>query len=293
MSVRLETLQVARLAPTLLGESVPLVTAYLHGQVNPDGGFRNRAGESDLYYTVFGLQSLVALRAEPPTERVTAFLQPFGDGDALDLVHLGCLARCWALLRQPGLPADAAARVAASIEAYRTVDGGYHASREVAHGSAYHAFLALSAYHDLGLMPPDAPRLAHAVAGLRSDDGAFANEPGRPQGSTPATAAAVAVLRHLDAALPDDLAAWLLARCCEGGFLASPQTPMPDLLSTATALHALSSLGASLEAIREPCLDFVDSLWTSRGAFFGTWADEEPDCEYTFYGLLALGHLAV
>jgi hypothetical protein len=68
---------------------------------------------------------------------------------------------------------------------------------------------------------------------------------------------------------------------------------MPDLLSTATALHALSALHAPFDDIREPCLDFVDSLWTSQGAFYGTWADETPDCEYTFYGLLALGHLSV
>jgi hypothetical protein len=48
-----------------------------------------------------------------------------------------------------------------------------------------------------------------------------------------------------------------------------------------------------IDGIREACLDFVDSLWTSQGAFYGTWADDVADCEYTFYGLLALGHLAV
>ena len=45
--------------------------------------------------------------------------------------------------------------------------------------------------------------------------------------------------------------------------------------------------------IREPCLDFVDSLWTNRGGFFGTWADDAADCEYTYYALLALGHLSL
>jgi hypothetical protein len=89
------------------------------------------------------------------------------------------------------------------------------------------------------------------------------------------------------------LAGWLLARCREGGFFASPDAPLPDLLSTATALHALGSLHVPIDGIREACLDFVDSLWTSQGAFYGTWADDVPDCEYTFYGLLALGHLAV
>ena len=48
-----------------------------------------------------------------------------------------------------------------------------------------------------------------------------------------------------------------------------------------------------LDPIRESTLDFVDSLWTSRGGFLGSWADETLDCEYTYYGLLALGHLSV
>jgi hypothetical protein len=71
-----------------------------------------------------------------------------------------------------------------------------------------------------------------------------------------------------------------------------PQAPMPDLLSTATALHALAGLQAPLDAIREPCLDFVDSLWTGK-AFCGHWSDDVEDCEYTYYGLLAIGHLSL
>jgi len=48
-----------------------------------------------------------------------------------------------------------------------------------------------------------------------------------------------------------------------------------------------------LQPIQEACLDFVDSLWTSRGGFYGSWADGTLDCEYTYYGLLALGHLSL
>jgi hypothetical protein len=77
----------------------------------------------------------------------------------------------------------------------------------------------------------------------------------------------------------------------ESGFYAAPAAPIPDLLSTATALHALSAMGVPLDALREPCLDFVQSLWNGAGAFSGSWADGTPDCEYTYYGLLALGHL--
>ena len=73
-----------------------------------------------------------------------------------------------------------------------------------------------------------------------------------------------------------------------------PQAPIPDLLSTATALHALACLERPLpSAARERCLDFLDTLWSAEGGFHGHWADDHLDAEYTFYGLLALGHLSV
>ena len=71
-----------------------------------------------------------------------------------------------------------------------------------------------------------------------------------------------------------------------------PFAPIPDLLSTATALHALAGLQVSFEPIRERCLDFLDSLWTGR-SFCGNWDDDELDTEYTYYALLALGHLSL
>jgi hypothetical protein len=57
-------------------------------------------------------------------------------------------------------------------------------------------------------------------------------------------------------------------------------------------LHALAGMHADLEPIKERCLDFIDTLWTSKGAFYGNWADDVTDCEYTYYALLALGHLS-
>lgn len=293
MSVRRETLQIARLAPKLLGDSADLVAQFIRGQLNADGGFSNRAGASDLYYTVFGLEALLALRVDLPVESATAYLRGFGAGEDLDLVHLSCLAGCWAMMPASALAPATRDAILPRVESYRTQDGGYHASRDAAHGTAYHAFLAMAAYQDLGAMPPSPDRIGASLAALQSGDGAFANDRGRPRGSTPATAAAVTLIRHLDIPASPALADWLLARCYEGGFFASPDAPVPDLLSTATALHALSSLHAPIDGIREACLDFVDSLWTRQGAFYGTWADDVPDCEYTFYGLLALGHLAV
>jgi prenyltransferase beta subunit len=286
-------LQVARLAPTQLGESRDLVSAFLRERLNPDGGFQDRAGSSDLYYTVFGLDALIALQEELPVAQTAAYVNGFGDGAGLDFVHLACLARAWAALRhQP----DSALvdRLLAGIEAYRSEDGGYATTAQAAHGSAYGAFLAIGAYQDVGRPLRHGEGIVTSLQRLRAADGSYGNHPGLKSGVTTATAAAVLVLRHLDASSERAAGLWLLDRChARGGFFASCSTPVPDLLSTATALHALSALHVPLAGLRDPCLDFVDSLWTNRGGFFGTWADDTVDCEYTYYALLALGHLSL
>jgi hypothetical protein len=150
----------------------------------------------------------------------------------------------------------------------------------------------------LGVPLPEPMELVRSLKFLETEDGAWTNEVfGRtrmPVGATNATAAAVTVLRNLNMPINPAVGDWLLAQAHpQGGFLAVPGAPIPDLLSTATALHALAGLGVSFERIKEPCLDFVDSLWTNEGAFHGNWTDEHLDCEYTCYGLLALGHLSL
>ena len=285
-------LQVARLAPKQLGDSSKLVEAFLHSQRSDDGGFKDRSSNSDLYYTVFGLEALTALGAELPST-VGDYLRNFGAGENLDLLHLCCLIRCWANVCKAALPLDVDALVA-RIESHRTADGGYSTDASAATGTAYGCFVVMGAYQDLRREMPSPEGVIRCLRALRASDGGYANQPGAPMGLTPSTAAACTLLRHLGEPSSADLISWLLSRCHkDGGFYATPAAPIPDLLSTATALHALSGMQASFESVKERCLDFVDSLWTSRGGFYGNWADDSLDCEYTYYGLLALGHLSL
>lgn len=287
-------LQVARLAPKLLGDSTDLVADYLRSQLHPDGGFLDRSGNCDLYYTVFGLEGMIALRQDLPARQIAGYLRSFGTGEQLDFIHLGCLARCWAGLPAPYRDEAPADTILAKIEACRSADGGYAAEPGQADGSAYGCFIALGAYQDLRRELPNPAGLVECVRRLRAEDGGYANQNGLPMGLTPSTAAAVTLFRQLDEPVPPELGRWLLERHSpEGGFFPTPMAPLPDLLSTATALHALAGMHVPLDPIREPCLDFIDTLWTSRGGFHGSWADDHLDCEYTYYGLLALGHLSV
>jgi prenyltransferase beta subunit len=127
-------------------------------------------------------------------------------------------------------------------------------------------------------------------------DGGFSNEPALATSVTTATAAALCLLHYLRRPVPESAVRWLLDRAHpSGGFMALPfagGAGIPDLLSTATALHALTLLDTCPESTREKHLDYLDSLWDPQGGFRGHWADDAVDCEYTYYGLLSLGHLA-
>lgn len=295
MSFRLEMLQVARLAPKLLGESAALVETFYRSRIAPKGGFLDRNDKPDLYYTVFGLEGLQTLSHEAENiPDVKPWLADFGDGVGLDFVHLCCLARCWANAGMNDFPMASREALAARVEAFRCADGGYHQAPNRKKGSAYGCLLAWGAYQDLGGLPPEPWRLAECMGGLRTPDGAWSNEPGIPVGSTTATAAMVALHRHMDMPPPPEAVDWLMRQCLpQGGFLALPAAPLPDLLSTAVALHALDAVQADFSRLKEPCLDFVDSLWNAAGGFHGNWTDDTLDCEYTYYGLLALGHLSL
>lgn len=286
-------LQVARLAPRQLGESRDLVAGYLRHALTPDGGFPDRAGATDLYYTVFGLEALIALQEPLPRADVTAYLKRFGDGGGLDFVHLCCLARAWAAVdsAMSDAPVEALQR---QLQRYQSADGTFGQTPHADAGSLYAAYLGLGACQDLHAPPPDPDRLARLVAAARAADGGYGNQAGDRHGLTPTTAAAVLLLHEIERAPDPYLGMWLLDRCqAGGGFFATPAAPIPDLLSTATALHALAALRVPIDGLLEPCLDFVDSLWTSRGGFYGSWADDTLDVEYTYYGLLALGHLSL
>src|SRR5688500_2276079 len=115
MSLRLQLLQVARLAPNLLGESTDLVRDFFRAQLTPAGGARDRTGRPDLYYPIVALAGMQALDVSPPTSQVEAYLRTFGAGEMLDFVHLSALARCWASIGRERMPEDLDEKVLARI----------------------------------------------------------------------------------------------------------------------------------------------------------------------------------
>lgn len=261
------------------------VAQFVLAHQTADGGFAGRDNASDLYYTTFALQSLKSL-AMPIPAAVQNYLLIQQEGP-LDMVHLCCLARCWACAG--GLTEPMACELRNRITVYRSSDGGFGPLPRALRGTAYACYLGVGAIEDLGLQIDDdlEKGVSGCLRGLGTSCGGYANE-ADSIATTPSTAAANLLLRMLDDGPTAD--EWLLARQLDdGGFTAVEGAPMSDLLSTATALTAVRS---PLEKVRrQSCLAFIHSC-RGHGGGYGAIQGDSPDCEYAFYALLALGRLA-
>ncbi|MCF6358078.1 MAG: hypothetical protein L3J54_09760 [Draconibacterium sp.] len=74
------------------------------------------------------------------------------------------------------------------------------------------------------------------------------------------------------------------------GFRSFASVTNSDILSTAVALFVLRQTNYDLRLITVDCINFIQHNYSS-GAFLSGDGDETRDLEYTFYGLLALGTL--
>lgn len=235
----------------LESDSLDKIARFISERQNPDGGFRGRSRESDLYYTVFAVASLKALGYPIPVFGVWKYIHSFGMGKNLDLVHLVCLIRLRTTFPILGFTRR---RLLKGLQKYKAE-------------SAYDLFLKLFA-EDFRHAVPSSP-----VEVSLTDP-------------TPNLAAALLVGEQ-----DGVVEALLDRAVESGGFAPAGNIAHPDLLSTATALFALVSRGVNLDRIQKPCFLYAESLWRDSGGFAGHAADEYEDVEYTFYALLTIGCL--
>jgi geranylgeranyl transferase type-2 subunit beta len=276
-------------------------TDYLLSRQQGDGGFPGREGGSDLYYTGFALRGLAVLDALTPAvcDRAADFLRASLNRHASVVDFFSLLYSC--LLVQAcggpdvlaGAPPDWPDRVAATLESFRTADGGYAKGPGGASGSTYHSFLVALCYQLLGRDVPAAEALVRFVLARRRDDGGFVEiAPMRRSGTNP-TAAGVGVLQVVApeafAAMPevrDGVIEFLLQTPSdEGGLRANGRVPLADLLSTFTGSWTLAELGALDRLDADAVGRYAESVERPAGGFHGGLWDEGFDVEYTFYGL--------
>lgn len=139
---------------------------------------------------------------------------------------------------------------------------------------------------ELRLKRPKKTEIKSRLQAYRKDNGGYVHSLGRPEPGTNATCSALTMLHQVGATDMDSVQ-WLLNLQDEtGGFRATTEAPIPDLLSTGVAAFTLHVLGVKP---RKAVTDFVESHWLTNGGFAPTLLDEYSDVEYVFYGLLALG----
>jgi geranylgeranyl transferase type-2 subunit beta len=177
----------------------------------------------------------------------------------------------------------------------RSAGGGFAKTRG-GKPSLYHAFLAALCFQLLGQEFPDADRAVAAVLSRQCSDGGFADVSGKHIEGTNPTAAAVGLLKvlgALDGARAERASTFVLGmQRSDGGFAAHPAAPASDLMSTFTALVALSDAGTIRRAHLGSAGRYVAGLALPTGGFLGFIGDNQPDIEYTYYGLGALALLA-
>jgi hypothetical protein len=245
------------------------IKLFVKNQQTPEGGFADKGGRCDLYYTLFGFFISEALEINEVMPGLKGYVKNITGTDNLKGLYLNCAIILYtnlfgsdnlpaALKRKPNTPlhkhGDPKATYADFIDLltyYYSEDyfGFYYAHKRIRSDK-------------INPVPPCPVTSAHLI--LRDSFGYPVEE----------------LVKQLHSFYRSD-----------GSFSAIRLAPAGDLLSTGVALYALRFVNSDLRIIKPECLAYIDSLY-SEGGFCANSFDLSTDVEYTFYGLLALGALS-
>lgn len=244
------------------------IKVFIKSRQTREGGFADRGGKCDLYYTLFGGFVSEALDIKEVFPSLRNYIRETARSGNPEGIYLHCAAILWAKFcgKEP-LPVKLREKL---ID--RLADS---ATGEAAYATFLNLLTCYYIRHFAGLF-----RLWKRIR-VQMDSG-----------NKPSTVwAAGVVVAHLRGLPTDEMVSRLLEfRRQDGSFSATLKAPRGDLLSTAVALYALKFAGHDLTLIKPACLAYVDALYCD-GGFCAAPTEEIPDVEYTFYGLLALGSL--
>jgi hypothetical protein len=251
--------------------AVNQIKDYLISRFSNSGGFFDRAGKPDLYYTLFGYFIVKAYSSDHLFPGISAFTQDRIRTGNLTDVHLYCAAILTSTTPTGWGYPDGVVYKRNVKKSIRTV---------IKQQKLYNAFL--------GLMTCYYMRDYAGIYRIRK-----LLDTGKRQTGVPSTllAAELVLQKSFNRNTSQLINRLLTFYDDHGGFKATESIRLSDLLSTAVALYALKFAGYDMRMIRPACLDYIDSLY-HEGGFAANAVDPDTDIEYTFYGLLALGALA-
>jgi prenyltransferase beta subunit len=256
----------AMLDATALAE----IKTYIIRQQYYTGMFKDRAGNPDLYYSLFGYFLITSLELDSQTEKLKAALSNAFDESKDEPVHLFCgIILHSQLILNPKMNKDFKLKISAILNKLPSKDSGYLWFLGIVALFYLNEFYLINNY-------------------LRK----FRKQINSDKEHIPSTLISVELILNFMLKKPTEHLQKKLSTYYRptGGFAALTESPIDDLLSTAVCLYALNFTGNDLRVIKPDAIAFVDSLY-NEGGFIATAFDMESDIEYTFYGLLALASL--
>ena len=268
------------------------VFRFLVSQQNADGGFQDRGGRSDLYYSLFGGLMMKAVKSEVRSQKseVTQHVTRNTKHATESILKLkqfiarqsnsevpGFIEKCCLVLLQKELKTDRTSR----IRSIFSLGESFWKERYSINLSyrSFVLFLTLDAVFPF--------RRA-----LKFGAGKMLKRTVVDQHSPCSEVAAKLFLQKMMNQNSSKEQELLKSFACEsGGFRAFQHLEQADMLSTAVALFALHFADGDLRLLRPACLDFIEMNFVD-GAFLSGDGDQTTDLEYTFYGMLALGVMA-
>ncbi|BBE19237.1 hypothetical protein AQPE_3413 [Aquipluma nitroreducens] len=266
------------------------VLKFLMSQQNPDGGFQDRGGRSDLYYSLFGglmlgawgsgqrarsLKSEDLLPEREALEGAILKLSKFIAQQQNSEVP-GFIEKCCLVLLQKELNSGQNSQIRAMISLGKSF---WKERRSI--NLSYRGFVL---FLILDAVLPFRSSLKFGAKRMLARTTIDQHSPC----SEVAARVFLQKMMNQDGSKDQEL---LKSFACEmGGFKAFAHLNNADMLSTAVALFALSYSVYDLRLLKPSCLDFIEQNFAG-GAFLSGDGDPTADVEYTFYGLLALGVL--
>lgn len=247
---------------------------------NPDGGFCDRAGRSDPYYTGFALDALAMLGDVRPAVFSAAYrFATEKIRTARTVVELFSCIRILNAARRAGVADFSGATYVAGLASLLDADPD----------DEYGLYLGLLGCEMAGadvrtVIPPGrTERLSGAMLGKISGGGA--------QLTRVCAAATVVGIVGAHERIVRPVTDFILASRADEGFGPGPGDARPDLLSTFCAVTTLALYG-TLDGNEAGAHRFAAAMKNPGGGFSGSRADRTPDCEYAYYALGVIGTIA-
>ncbi len=259
----------ARSLKILDSQTIQEIKDFTVNSQTQSGGFRDKGGRADMYYSLFGFFLADALDLKDVKQLLAGYIATGTDLSRLDGIHLHCAAIMAEKL-------DPGHRIKSLLRKRIRRDLKSRLSTRPVYGNFLHMLTCFYVKDYTNLF------FIRNQLNTITEHGTY---------PCPVTAALL-VLRQSFGKVTDDLKRTLFSYYDNmGGFKATCDAPVADLLSTGVALYALRFSGSDLRLIKPDCLTYVDNLYLG-GGFGANMIDSEPDIEYTFYALLGLGALA-